>query len=251
MDFEANNGKCVAKLPQFLTQMDKQAVRAICVVVLMFALVLAILTFGKSSMQLDESEYYRWFQAFAGSPWAVPIVVLTYVLAAFLGVPQWAMIAGTVVTFGPVWGSVYSWIATMISASLDFWLGRWIGAERLKRFGGDLVNRITEIVRKNGFVTSFTIRLVPTGPFVLVNMAAGVSRMKFIAFMAGTALGIIPKIIVVGLIAQGVVSGSQGDWLKLGFIALAVIFIFIMLFARKRLRRHVEIEDVTAKKPIK
>ncbi len=237
----------MAKFPHFLTHMDNEARRAVLVVVLMFALVLFILTIGKSSLTMDEGAYRQWFAAISESPWAVPIVILTFIGAAFIGVPQWALIAGAILAFGPFYGSIYSWCATMISASLNFWLGRWVGAERLKRFGGDLVNRIIGVVRRNGFVTSFAVRFVPTGPFVLVNMAAGVSGMKFLMFFAGTALGIVPKILIVGLLAQGVVSGAQGDRLMLGFVLLALLFVGVMLIARRRLKRHVDLGAVTAK----
>ncbi len=228
--------------------MDREARRAILVVVLMFALVFAILAFGKSSMNLDDGVYISWFEAFSKSDWAVIIVLATFTGAAFFGVPQWALIAGTVLAFGPLYGSGYAWLATMVSASLDFWLGRWVGAERLRRFGGDLVNRIIGVVRRNGFVTSFTVRFVPTGPFVLVNMAAGVSGMKFPMFFAGTAMGIIPKIVIVGLLAQGVLSGADGDRLTLIFVILALVFIGVMLIARRRLKRHVQLPPQTAKK---
>lgn len=225
--------------------MDREARRAILIVMLMFALVLAILVFGKSSLTADQDVYKNWFGNFSQSPWVVPIVIATFCGAAFLGVPQWGLIAGTVVAFGPVYGSVYAWGATMISASLDFWLGRWIGAERLAKFGGDLVNRIIGVVRRNGFVTSFAVRFVPTGPFVLVNMAAGVSGMMFRMFLAGTALGIIPKIVIVGLLAQGLVSGADGDRLMIVCVVLALVFIGVMLLARRRLKRHVVLPPET------
>lgn len=238
----------MAKLPQILTQMDKEARRAILVVIAMFALALLVLTIGKSMVTGDEGVYLRWFEAVSESPWAVIVVVVTFVGAAFIGVPQWALIAGSVVAFGPLYGSIYAWAATMTSAALNFWLGRKVGAERVRQFGGELVNRIISVVRRNGFVTSLAVRLVPTGPFVIVNMAAGVSGMKFPMFLSGTALGIIPKIVIVGLLAQGVLSGAQGDRLMFAFIVLALVFIVIMLLARRRLKRHVEIADVTAKK---
>lgn len=238
----------MAKLPQFLTQMDKEARRAIFVVLAMFALVLLVLTVGKAVLSGDEGVYQDWFEAVSGSPWAVVVVVATFVGAAFIGVPQWALIAGTVVAFGPLYGSVYAWVATMTSATLNFWLGRRVGAERVRQFGGELVNRIISVVRRNGLVTSLAVRLVPTGPFVVVNMAAGVSGMKFPMFLSGTAIGIIPKIVIVGLLAQGILSGAQGDRLMFAFVILALVFIGIMLLARRRLKRHVEISGETAKK---
>ncbi len=226
----------MAKLPIFLTHLDQKAVRAIGVVCTMFLIVIAILWFGKSSMNLENQEYLSWFSAISESRWSLLIVVVTYVCAAFLGVPQWMLIAGTVFAFGPMFGAAYAWLSTLVSATLNFWLGRWVGADRLRQFGGDLVNRIIGVVRNNGFITSLAVRLVPTGPFVIVNMAAGVSRMKFVAFFAGTAIGIIPKILIVALLGQSVVTGTQGKVYMLGFLILALVFMGLMLLARKRLR---------------
>jgi len=226
----------------FFTQMDKQALRALTILLSMFGIVVVILLVGGEMLSLPESEFHQFFIELRKSGFGLPLTILTFVLAAFLGAPQWALIAGVIIAFGPVTGGIYSWIATMFSASLDFWLGRWIGAERLRRYGGELVNRIIRIVRKNGLVTSFAVRFVPTGPFVLVNMAAGVSRMKFLSFFMGTALGIMPKIAIVALVGQGLISGSEGKVVMTVFIGLAVLLIGLMFLARKRLQSEVALD---------
>lgn len=226
----------------FFTEMDKKALRALSVLLGMFGVVIILILLGRDLAGLNESELHSFFVSLKDSGYGLPLTILTFVLAAFLGAPQWALIAGVVVAFGPVTGAVYSWAATMVSASLDFWLGRWVGAERLRRYGGEIVNRIVRIVRKNGLVTSFAVRFVPTGPFVLVNMAAGVSRMKFLPFFFGTAFGIIPKIAIVALIGKGLISGSEGKVAMVFFIALALLLIALMFLARKRLRREVASE---------
>lgn len=226
----------------FFTQMDKQALRALTVLLGMFGIVIVLILLGREMLSLPESEFHNFFEAIKNSGYGLPLTILTFVLAAFLGAPQWALIAGVVVAFGPSSGGVYAWIATMVSASLDFWLGRWMGAERLRRYGGELVNRIVQIVRKNGLATSFAVRFVPTGPFVLVNMAAGVSRMKFPSFFLGTALGIIPKIAIVALVGQGLISGSEGKAVMAVFIGLAVLLIGLMFLARKRLQPEVALQ---------
>jgi len=213
------------------------------VVLAMFGVVALIAILGGSALNLDDGQYQNWFEAFRESKWIIPIVLATFVLGAFIGVPQWALIAGMVVAFGPGIGGLGAWACTMISASFNFWLARWVGAERIKRFGGDLINRIASVVRRNGFVTSFVVRLVPTGPFILVNMAAGVSSMKFPHFLGGTGLGIIPKIVIVALITSGVLSDDQSSWIRVGVIVLALIFLLAMLAARKHLRRFVDTQE--------
>lgn len=216
---------------------DPKARKALFIVAGFFVLVILLIGFGRSSVELGEIEYHRWFEAFSQSPWRFPIVIGTFIAASFLGLPQWALIAGAVVAFGPSRGAAYAWVATLCSASVNFWLGRFVGASRLQTYAGERIKKIINAVKHNGFVASFAVRLVPTGPFVLVNMAAGVSGMPYAHFLSGTALGIIPKIAVVGFIAVGVVSGSQGKMVTFGFVAIAVLIVLAVGFGRKRLRR--------------
>lgn len=231
-------------LPKFFKDMDKQAKTAILVVVAMFAVVAIMAFLGKSALNVENGEYQRLFEAISTSEWVIPIILAFFVLGSFIGVPQWALIAGMVVAFGWDKGATGAWTCTLVSASVNFWLARWIGVERVRKFGGALINRITSVIRNNGFVTSFAIRLVPTGPFVLVNMAAGVSGMRYLHFLAGTALGIIPKILIVGLLVTGVVSEDQSSWIRVGIIALGLVFILAMLLARKRIRPLIEKTEI-------
>ncbi len=226
--------------------MDKQALRAALFLLVMFGLVLAMVVLGREFLAVGQGQVSKALEPLRGSVWGLPAAIVIFTLAAFIGAPQWALIAAVVVVFGPRHGGVFAWISTMCSAATTFWIGRALGAERLSRYGAELVNRIIAIIRCNGFMASFAVRFVPTGPFILVNMAAGVSQIKFAAFMAGTGLGIIAKIAVVVLIAKGLLTGAEGKLAMLGFAGLAVFILAAMLFARRHLRAHVERET---KKP--
>ena len=199
-------------------------------------LILIFLVFGKNSLDLKPDEYHKWFETFRNSDFLPVIIVATYVIGAFIGVPQWALFLGTIIAIGPMMGSAFAWISTMISASLNFWLAKWIGAKRIRSFGGARVNQITSLIRRNGFLMSFAVRLVPTGPFILVNIAAGISSVRFRSFLFGTALGIIPKIAVVALLVQGILSGVQQDRLMLVFMLGALLIIGLVIILRKRLK---------------
>lgn len=213
----------------------KQRRRALLGLGAFFTLILAVLLLGRSMLELDEGSFNRFFEAFRGSPWAPFIVLATFVGGAFLGLPQWALYAGTIVAFGPIWGALMAWGSTLVSGSVNFWLGRLIGAERVSQYGGELVNRLTALLKRNGFIASFAVRLVPTGPFILVNMVAGVAGMRFLHFLGGMAAGIIPKLAVVGLVVQGAVSGMDDPRITVAFALLALVAVAIMWGLRKRL----------------
>jgi len=169
---------------------------------------------------------------------AIFIVIMIFLFASFLGAPQWALITACVVGFGPLMGALYAWCATLVSASTNFGIARMIGQKRLMRLTGPRLTRILEKVEKNGVLWSFVVRLVPTGPFILVNLAAGVSSIRYRAFLTGTALGIIPKILVVALIAKGVFVGMDRQLISLLFIGLAIAAIALTLWLQNRFRQQ-------------
>ncbi len=190
---------------------------------------------AKVLFDIDQSELFALLQSLSDSPWAIPITIALFCALAFIGAPQWMLITGTVLAFGVWEGGALSWVGSLTSASLGFGIGHKLGADRLQRVDASLVQKLTAAVQKNGFMTSLVVRLVPTGPAILVNLAAGVSRMKFQHFVAGTAIGIIPKILVICLISQGLISGLSGSLMAIFFAGLAVVAIVLSWVARKHL----------------
>lgn len=186
-------------------------------------------------LNIDQTEFFEFMKHLSDSPWAIPITILLFCAMAFIGAPQWMLITGTVLAFGPWQGGCLSWIGSLTSAMLGFGIGHFAGAERLQKLDAKLIRKLSAAVRKNGFMTSLVVRLVPTGPAILVNLAAGVSQMKFSHFIGGTAIGIVPKIIVVVLISQGFMSGLSGSLMAIFFAGLAGLAILLSWLARKRL----------------
>ncbi len=236
----------MSRILTFLHRMDANAWRAVGMTLLLFATVGAILLIGKvflidgsggsggSGLMADAQD---WMLSVRGHPGGVLVLIALFCVLAFLGAPQFALIAAAVVAFGPVLGSVYSWIATIASASLTFWIGRWFGEGALRRYGGQVANRFSRFVGRNAFLASMIVRIVPTGPFIVVNMAFGVSQARFSHFLAGLALGVIPKIALVAFGGQALLSALQGNPFIAAAIMVAVVALYIpvMLTARKQM----------------
>jgi uncharacterized membrane protein YdjX (TVP38/TMEM64 family) len=125
-------------------------------------------------------------------------------------VPQLVLIAAAVAAFGPWRGAGYSWVGTMVSALIGFGLGRAWGARLLRRASGERVARWLALIARNGFIASLAVRLTPFAPFVVVNMAAGASSIALWDFAAGTALGIVPKILLTAFAGDSVVAALGG-----------------------------------------
>jgi uncharacterized membrane protein YdjX (TVP38/TMEM64 family) len=144
--------------------------------------------------------------AFAHSPWAPLAVVAVYTLLGLTGFPQFVLIGATVAIFGPWQGALYSWGATMVSANVGFWIGRLSGGRVLRRYGGERIHRASELLGRRGILASALVRVLPSGPFIMVNLVAGVSHMTQARFLIGTGIGIIPKTALIAFVGDKFIS---------------------------------------------
>ncbi len=227
------------RLFRFLTNMDARAWRALAVSFVLFGGVGVVFLFGAQFLGFNgEATVEQWLGRAADGPWALPTAVAAFALLAFVGAPQFALIAAAVVAFGAWTGLAYSWIGTMVSALVGFYLGRLAGARTLNAFAGDGVRQFMELVGRNGFYASLIVRLVPSAPFIVVNMAAGDTTKRKYHFAAGTALGIVPKIAVTAFAGNSIAQAMRGGGLEhVGLLAAMVVgWILLGWFARKWLK---------------
>lgn len=230
------------RLFAFLSNMDAQALRALAVSFVLFGGVGIVFFFGAQVLGFDGERTLEGWLGAARGPWSLPVAVAAFAALAFIGTPQIVLIAAAVVAFGPMTGAAYSWIGTMVSALVGFYLGRSAGAKTLERFSGEGVQRFMRLVGENGFLASLIVRLVPSAPFIVVNMAAGVTPMRASHFVAGTGIGIVPKIVLTAFAGASILQLMRGEigrhaW---AIAAVAALWLAIGWFARRWLRARAD-----------
>jgi phospholipase D1/2 len=150
---------------------------------------------------LDFEAFAAWQRSFQTHALAPVIVIAAYVLGGMVLFPVTLLTAATIVTFGPVMGNLYGLAGWLASASLGFCVGRYIGQDWLsglldKRFKG-----LRCVVERRGLLAVLGLRVVPAGPFSIVNMFIGASGIRFSDFILGSILGRIPGIVAFTLFA--------------------------------------------------
>ncbi|WP_287104066.1 VTT domain-containing protein [Brevundimonas sp.] len=225
----------------FLSNMEARRWRAVLATVVVPGAMTALFAVGKSQLGLDaEARLEAWLGGFRHGPWGLPAAVIVFTVAAFFGAPQFILIAACVVAFGPWFGFLYSWIATVASAAVTYWMGRGPTARVLERHGGKTVGRLTRFVGQNAFYASFMIRNVPSAPFIVVNMAFGAARASFPGFLAGCALGVLPKTALVAFFGGSFMTAVSGDgvWTSAILAGVALAWLGLMLGVREWVRRR-------------
>ncbi|MBU1385094.1 MAG: VTT domain-containing protein [Alphaproteobacteria bacterium] len=229
------------RLLDFILNMEGRRWRTLLATALLLGATIGLLMLGKSQLGLAAEENLEaWLQGYAGSPWAFAATVVLFIVAAFIGAPQFILIAACVVAFGPSLGFFYSWAATVASAAVTYWLGRGPTARLVDRYGGRTLGRLKGFVGKNAFYASFMIRNVPSAPFIVVNMAFGATRAAFPAYLLGCALGVLPKTALVAFFGGAVVAAASGDgvWTSLILAGVAVVWLALMLAVRELVKRR-------------
>lgn len=225
----------------FLSNMEARRWRAVLATALLLGAMIALFAVGKSQLGLEaEGRLEDWLAGFRQGPWGLVAAIVVFTVSAFFGAPQFILIAACVVAFGPWFGFLYSWIATVVSAGGTYWLGRGPTARLLARHGGKTVGRLTRFVGKNAFYASFMIRNVPSAPFIVVNMAFGAARASFPGFLAGCALGVLPKTALVAFFGGSFMTAVSGDgiWTSAILAGVALAWLALMLVVRELVKRR-------------
>jgi uncharacterized membrane protein YdjX (TVP38/TMEM64 family) len=225
-------------IADFVNNMDARAWRVFWVTVAMFVIVGAMLVVGRLVLG-DQIETF--VKAVLGgaerSHWGLPAAIFAFTLAALVGAPQFVLIAACVVAFGPERGFWYAWIATIASGAATFFLGRFSGAQALvKRYAGATGGRFTRFMGKNAFAASAIVRMLPTAPFIVVNMGMAVAGMPFLPFIAGLAVGVAPKTAIVAFAGDGIMDALEGN---IGAAALGGVIAIALWFGVAVLVRRI------------
>jgi uncharacterized membrane protein YdjX (TVP38/TMEM64 family) len=178
--------------------------------------------------------------AMAAGHWWAPIVGIgLFTVLASLGAPQIVLITTLVLIFGGVDGFIYSMAGKLLACALGFVIGRRFGTQLLRRYQTETLSKVMDRLAHHGFWASAVVRLVPTVPSVLVNIAAGATPMGFGVFIAGTALGSIPKMAAIAFGGRAAVAAFQHNsveaWIGLG--AAVVVWLAVAVIGRRILRR--------------
>lgn len=231
----------MARLRAILRGRDVASLRNIGLLIAAVIGVSALFWVSANIIGLDENGILATtFRSFAGSPWALPVVALGYTAASLIGAPQFLLIAVTVAAFGPFYGFVYSVLSTLVSASVNFLMARHFGADWLRRRGWQGVGGLTEMVGRNGFLASLLVRIIPSAPFIVVNMGLGLTATSYASFISGTAIGILPKTALIALLGKVVERAQSGDLQAIQYLVLAALGWIALAFMTKWIVRRRE-----------
>ncbi len=121
------------------------------------------------------------------------------------GVPRQLVAFAGGYAFGLWRGGALALLAQMLGCAADFWFARLAGRFwATRRVAGRRSAGLNRLLAARPFATALTLRLLPVGNNLLLNLLAGASAIPARPFLAATLIGYVPQTAVFALAGSGV-----------------------------------------------
>lgn len=165
---------------------------------------------------------------------------LLYFLLTAAGVsimlPAFAFVAGAGLIFGPVRGALLMWPAVTTGALIAFFCGRSFLHGFIQRHihKMKLLDRLNKSTHENGFLFSLIARLILIVPWNIFNYAASLTSIRWKDYALGTAIGILPEIVVMSMLGSAIKNaGKKPQGLIIPIVCNIAIMSIALIIKRK------------------
>lgn len=187
----------------------------------------------------------------------VGVFAATYVLAVIVFAPGSVLTLSAGFVWGPLWGTAIVSPASVLGATLAFLLGRTLLRDRVAGWvdGNAWFAAIDEAIGRQGFFIVLLLRLSPVFPFVLLNYALGLTKVRTRDYVLASFVGMLPGTFMFTYLGSTltnlaqVLSGEATDdpvtrylyWG--GLVATIVVTVVITRIATNALRKQVDLSE--------
>jgi uncharacterized membrane protein YdjX (TVP38/TMEM64 family) len=219
------------------------------------AVVLALLAGGTAAFLLLPIKQYLadfvgWVRGLGC--WGPVVFGLVYAVTALV-FPGSLLTLGAGFAFGVVLGTVVVSLGSVTTAVIAFWLGRTLarGWVEAKVAANPKFRAIDQAVAANGFKIVLLTRLSPVFPFLLLNYAFGLTKVRFRDYLVASWVGMLPGTVLyvylgstvrdIAELTAGVRESTPAEqvfkWA--GLAVTVVVTVLVTRVARNALRRAV------------
>lgn len=184
--------------------------------------------------------------------WGPLAFVAGYSIAPVVFAPAFLLTIAAGAIFGFVRGVLYVMIGATIGATLAFLVGRYLARQLVE----GLLRReprlqlIDRAVERHGFRLVALLRMSPAVPFVLLNYALGLSRVRLVDYVAAS-IGMLPVVamyVYTGKVAGDLATLASGSaqprgpmyyaMIGLGFVSTVAVTVYVTRIAKQAIEQE-------------
>lgn len=134
----------------------------------------------------------------------LPGILLPFLEAFLPFLPLFIFVAGNALSYGFMFGFLYSWIGVSLGSITVFFIIRKFARHRLIKYAAkyEKIQSTMNWFERRGFGAVFLLYCFPFTPSALVNVVAGFSQMNPISFMLAVSMGKMVMILIVSYIGH-------------------------------------------------
>jgi uncharacterized membrane protein YdjX (TVP38/TMEM64 family) len=153
-------------------------------------------------------------------------------------------------------GAVVSWTGAMLSAAIGYWVARTIGRDVITRWLKRFRRIDAAVADARHFGGVLRLRLIPVLPLGAVNFVGGLARAHFGAYLAATAIGILPAVTIYNYFADSLlerVGNGRGEAFRsliISSVLLLALSLAPKLLSRRRRTKEAEALSIGTTDPV-
>jgi len=171
--------------------------------------------------------------------WVPFVLLMIVIITSSIGLIFTIPVAISSIMLPPWMAFAVSVLGLTIGAIISFFAARYIGRDYVER---KYVNHIKWLkdydrhLEERGFLVVLFLRFIMLIPYEIINIGAGLSRVRFVPYLVGTLLGVIPGAILSIYFVKNV-----GDFSSWNFIVSSILLVSFSLIPLliKRVRKIV------------
>ena len=162
------------------------------------------------------------------------VFMLVGTLACAIGVPRQVVAYAAGLGFGAAVGCLLALVAELGGCVADFLWARLVARRwAARRISGRLA-RLDQRLSRHPFSATLTLRLLPVGSNILLNLLAGVSAVALAPFLLASAVGYLPQTIIFALLGGGVRVDRSAQLVVAAVLFVAASLLGLWLMHRMR-----------------
>jgi uncharacterized membrane protein YdjX (TVP38/TMEM64 family) len=175
-------------------------------------------------------------------PWFPLAFLAAYVVVTVFPFPRTAFTLAAGLMFGPLLGATLAVVASTLSALIALLLIRAVGLQLNKMVSHPAIDTLDSRLRRRGWPSIVSLRLIPAVPFAVLNYAAGASAVRVLPYTLASFFGLLPGTTAVVILGDAL-TGSVNPLLVLISLCTASIGVVGLIYETRAHRKHREREE--------
>jgi uncharacterized membrane protein YdjX (TVP38/TMEM64 family) len=187
----------------------------------------------------DEERIQRWVTTFG--VFGPVVLILGMMLQMFLFVvPNVLLMMIAIVSYGPVWGAVISFVGVFAASSFGYFIGGKLSKVTIARFiSEDNQRKIGQFIHDYGMGTIMITRLSSFSNDGL-SLVAGMLKMEYKKYITATLIGITPLIVLLAIFGKN----EKIEWALIWIAAASLVMLVVYIVIDKKRKKKKKIQKV-------